>query len=191
MKVLDQAKRRVLYGESVANSEKIFSLFEEHTELIKRGKVSKPLEFGHMVLLHQVENKFISDYEVFGTRPAKEGSLVEGIVESHKEAFGHCPENFTADRGFYESSEQLECLEKEIPNVSIAKTGSRSEEDIEREHDPIFRSLQRFRAGIEGTISYLKRCFKMYRCLYRSFKTYCSSIGSHIFAHNLVVLARL
>ena len=117
--------------------------------------------------------------------------MVEGIVERHKEMFGHCPESFTADRGFYENSEQLRYLEEEIANVSIAKTGSRNEEDIEREHDPIFRALQRFRAGIEGTISYLKRCFKMCRCLYRSFKTYCSSIGSHVFAHNLVVLARL
>jgi len=191
IKVLDQAKRRVLYGEAVPNSEKIFSIFEDHTELIKRGKVSKPLEFGHMVLLGQVENKFISDYEVFGKRPAKEASLVDEIVERHEETFGHCPESFTTDRGFYESREQLSRLEDEIESVSIAKTGSRTEEDIEREHDPVFRALQRFRAGIEGTESYLKRCFKMCRCLYRSFKTYCSSIGSHIFAHNLVVLARL
>jgi IS5 family transposase len=189
--VLDQAKRRVFCGEAVPNSEKIFSIFEEHTELIKRGKVSKPLEFGHMVLLGEVENKFISDYAVFGKRPAKEASLVEGIVERHKEAFGHCPESLTGDRGFYESRGQLRSLEEEIANVSIAKTGSRNQEDIEREHDPIFRALQRFRAGIEGTISYLKRCFKMCRCLYRSFKTYCSSVGSHVFAHNLVVLARL
>jgi IS5 family transposase len=191
IKVLDQAKRRVFCGEAVPNSEKIFSIFEDHTELIKRGKVSKPLEFGHMVLLGEVENKFISDYEVFGRRPAKEASLVDGIVERHKEAFGRCPESFTADRGFYESRERLGRLEEEIENVSIAKTGSRNEEEIEREHGPIFRALQRFRAGIEGTISYLKRCFKMCRCLYRSFKTYCSSVGSHIFAHNLVVPARL
>ena len=189
-RVLDQARRRVLSGEVVPNGEKIFSLFEPHTELLKRGKACKPLEFGHMVLLGQVENQFISDYEVFEKRP-NEALLVEGILERHEAMFGDYPDSFTADRGFYESMEQLGSLEELIENVSIAKKGSRNEEEIEREHDPVFKTLQRFRAGIEGTISYLKRCFKMARCLYRSFKTYCASVGCHVFAHNLVVLSRL
>ena len=189
-RALDQARRRVMCGEVVPNGEKIFSLFESHTELLKRGKAGKPLEFGHMVLLGQVEKKFISDYEVFEKRP-NEALLVDGILERHEEMFGYCPENFTADRGFYESTEQLRSLEEVIANVSIAKKGSRSEEELEREHDPVFKMLQGFRAGIEGTISYLKRCFKMARCIYRSFKTYCSSVGCHVFAHNLVVLSRL
>ena len=188
--VIDQAQRRVLGGESVPNSEKIFSIFEPHTELLKRGKAAKPVEFGHMVLLHQVENKFISDYEVFEKRPSDE-SLVDGILENHQQLFGHLPENFAADKGFYESMEKLGKLEVIIPNVSIAKKGSRNPEETAREHAPIFKALQRFRAGIEGSISFLKRCFKLGRCLYRSFETFCSSVGSHVFAHNLVVLARL
>ena len=188
--VVKQATRRVMYGEVVANSEKIFSLFEPHTELLKRGKAHKPLEFGHMVLLEQVENKFISDYEVFAKRP-NESLLVDGILERHEKIFGDYPGSFTADRSFYESMEQVRSLEKVIDNVSIAKKGSRSEEELEREHDPVFKMLQRFRAGIEGTISYLKRCFKMSRCLYRSFQTYCASVGCHVFAHNLIVLSRL
>ena len=185
-----QARRRVLDGEVVPNDEKIFSLFEPHTELLKRGKAGKPIEFGHMVLLQQVENKFISDYKVFEKRPSDE-SLVGELLERHEKMFGQKPINFTADKGFYQSREQLADLRTTIPNVSIAKKGSRTLEEMEREHDPIFRALQRFRAGIEGTISYLKRCYKMFRCLYRSFTTYCSSVGSHIFAHNLVVLSRL
>lgn len=189
-RVIDQARRRVLYGERVPNSEKILSLFEPHTELLKRGKARKPLEFGHMVLLGQVEHKFISDYDVFERQP-KETSLIDGILSRHEEKFDHGLENFTADRGFYESTDQLAALEETIANVSIGKKGSRTAEEIEREHDPIFKALQRYRAGIEGTISYLKRCFKMCRCLYRSFTTYCSSVGSHVFAHNLIVLSRL
>ena len=86
---------------------------------------------------------------------------------------------------------KLRELEKVIPNVSIAKKGFRTEEERDREHHPIFRALQGFRAGIEGTISALKRVFKMCRCLYRSFRTYCSSVGAHVFAHNLIVLARI
>ncbi len=60
-KIIDQAKRRVLYGESVPNQEKVFSLFESHTELIKKGKASKPLEFGHMVSIVQTGEKYRCD----------------------------------------------------------------------------------------------------------------------------------
>lgn len=143
-----------------------------------------------MILLHQVENKFISDYDVFKKRPSDE-SLVDDILLRHENQFGQLPENFAADKGFYKSMEKIRELEDRIANVSIAKRGSRTAAEIEREHHPVFRQLQRFRAGIEGTISFLKRCLKMSRCLYRSFKTYCSSVGSHIFAHNLLVLTRL
>jgi hypothetical protein len=86
--------------------------------------------------------------------------------------------------------DKLRALERTIPNVSIAKKGSRTEAETAREHHPTFRALQRFRAGIEGTISALKRVFKMCRCLYRSFRTFCSSVGAHVFAHNLIVLTR-
>jgi len=188
-RVVDQARRRVLDGEVVPNADKLFSLFEPHTELLIRGKAGKAVEFGHMVLLQQVENQFISDYEVFEKRPSDE-SLVDDLLKRHARMFGHPPTNFTADKGFYKSREQLAKLRETIANVSIGKKGSRTLEEIQQEHDPIFRTLQRFRAGIEGTISYLKRCYKMFRCLYRSFTTFCGSVGCHIFAHNLVVLTR-
>jgi len=189
-KIIDQASRRVLDGEKVPNTEKLFSIFEPHTELLKRGKVAKPIEFGHMVLLQQVEEKFITGYDVFERRPSDE-SLVDQILQSHQRTFGQLPESLTGDKGFYQSMDKLRELEKDIPHVSIAKKGSRTEEEKEREHHPTFRALQRFRAGIEGTISALKRVFKMSRCLYRSFRTYCSSVGAHVFAHNLIVLTRL
>jgi IS5 family transposase len=189
-KVIEQASRRILDGEKVPNVEKLFSIFEPHTELLIRGKVAKPIEFGHMVLLQQVEEKFITGYEVFERRPSDE-SLVDDILKSHQKTFGQLPESFTGDKGFYQSMPKLRELERDIPNVSIAKKGFRTAEEREREHHPIFRALQRFRAGIEGTISALKRVFKMCRCLYRSFRTYCSSVGAHVFAHNLIVLTRL
>jgi IS5 family transposase len=190
LRVIDQTRRRVFEGEAVPAVEKVLSLFEPHTEILLRGKAGRPVEFGHMILLHQVENKFISDYEVFKKRPSDE-SLVDDILSRHENQFGQLPENFAADKGFYKSMEKIRELEDRIANVSIAKKGSRTAAEIEREHHPVFRQLQRFRAGIEGTISFLKRCLKMSRCLYRSFKTYCSSVGSHIFAHNLLVLTRL
>lgn len=188
--VLDQASRRVLLGEVVPNSEKLFSIFEPHTELLIRGKAGKQIEFGHMVLIQEVENTFISGYDTFRRRPT-DASLVDPILRSHQATFGHLPSSFTADKGFYESMTRLQELERRIPHLSIAKKGRRTEEERDREHRPIFRALQRFRAGIEGTISALKRAFKMSRCLYRSFRTYCGSIGAHVLTHNLVVVARL
>jgi len=187
--VLQQASRRIRRGERVPNREKLFSIFEPHTELLIRGKAGKNIEFGHMVLLQQVEGKFISDYEVFARRRA-DAALVDSILQSHRSTFGSLPESFTADKGFYESMGKLRELEQSIAHVSIAKKGRRTAEEREREHHPVFRALQRFRAGIEGTISALKRAFKMSRCLYRTFRTYCSAIGSHVLAHNLVILAR-
>jgi len=189
-RVVDQARRRVFEGEKVPNAEKLFSIFEPHTELLIRGKAGKPVEFGHMVLLQEVEHQFVSAYEVFEKRPSDE-SLVDDILTRHASLFGELPQGFAADKGFYKSMDKLRELEQSIPHVSIAKKGSRTAEEMQREHDPIFRSLQRFRAGMEGTISVFKRAFKLSRCLYRSFRTYCTSVGSHVFAHNLVVLARL
>lgn len=190
MKVIGQAERRVLHGERVPNDEKIFSIFEPHTELVIRGKAGKEVEFGHVILLQQVENQFITDYQVFLRRPS-DASLVDDILASHEATFGRLPDAFTADKGFYESMPKLVELEERIPHVSIAKKGKRTEDEWAREHTSLFRELQRFRAGIEGSISTLKRAFKMARCLYRSFKTYCTSVGSHVFAHNLIALARL
>ena len=190
LRAVDQARRRVLEGEQVPNTEKLFSLFEPHTELLKRGKTGKPIEFGHMVLLQEVEHQFVSAYEAFEKRPTDE-SCVDDILKRHVTLFGRLPKGFAADKGFYKSMEKLRELEQSIPHVSIAKKGSRTADEIEREHDPIFRSLQRFRAGIEGTISVFKRAFKLSRCLYRSFRSYCGSVGAHVFAHNIVVLARL
>ena len=142
-RVVDQARRRVLGGEQVPNSEKLFSMFEPHTELLIRGKAGKPVEFGHMVLLQQVENKFVSDYATFEKRPSDE-SLIDGIIARHEKMFGKKPTNLTGDKGFYKSREKLAELEKVIENVSIAKKGSRTLEEMEREHSPIFRKLSAF-----------------------------------------------
>lgn len=158
--------------------------------MLIRGKVAKPIEFGHMVLPEQVEEKFITGYDVFECRPTDE-SLVDDILKRHRMTFGPLPESFAADEGFYHSMSKPRELEEDIPNVSIAKKGSRTEEERDREHHPLFRAGQRFRAWIEGSNSGLKRGFKMCRCLYRSFRTCCAGIGAPIFAPNLIVLTRL
>jgi IS5 family transposase len=189
LKVVDQARRRVINGEQVPNQEKIFSIFEPHTELLKRGKAGKAIEFGHMIKIQQVEGKFITDYEVFKKKPI-DYELVDPALESHRAVFGKNPKELSGDKGFWESVEKFQELEAEIETVSIGKKGSRTEEETAREQSGPFRMAQRFRAGVEGTISVLKRALRMWRCMNKGWDHYVSTIGATIFTHNLLVLAR-
>ena len=188
-RVIDQARRRVLQDERVPNNEKLFSLFEPHTELLVRGKAGKPVEFGHMIQIQQVADKFITDYGVFSKRPV-ESKLLDAALESHKELFGAYPATLATDKGYYESMDAIDHLQKKVAVVSIAKKGSRTVAETEREHDPIFRHGQRFRAGVEGTISFLKRILRLARCFNKGWKHFVSTVGQTVFAHNLLILAR-
>ena len=188
-RVLDQARRRIIDQETVPNEEKIFSIFEPHTELLIRGKAGKPVEFGHMIQIQQVEAKFITDYNVFDAKPV-EPQLVEPAIESHRELFGQYPSQFSADKGYYESMEQIAKLGRIIDVVGINKKGARTPEETERETDPAFRHAQRFRAGVEGTISFLKRVLGLFRCYNKGWEHYAATVGATILAHNLLILAR-
>ncbi len=188
-RVLNQARRRVLDGETVPNDEKIFSIFEPHTELLKRGKADKEIEFGHMIQIQQVEGKFITDYEVFETKPV-EHELVMPALEQHKELFGAYPKQVAADKGYYANMEQIKDLSEIVEVVAISKKGKRTEAQTRRETDPAFRHAQRFRAGVEGTISFLKRVLGLFRCYNKGWEHYVATVGATIFAHNLVILSR-
>jgi IS5 family transposase len=188
-RVVDQARRRVLQGERVPNDEKLFSLFEPHTELLLRGKAGKPVEFGHMIQIQQVAGKFITDYEVFPKRPV-ESTLLDTALENHRDLFGAYPATLATDKGYYENMDVIGDLRKRVAVVSIAKKGRRTVEETDREHDPLFRHGQRFRAGVEGTISFLKRILRLARCFNKGWKHFVSTVGQTVFAHNLLILAR-
>lgn len=188
-RVVDQARRRVVHGESVPNDEKLFSVFEPHTELLKRGKAGKDIEFGHMIQIQQVDEKFITDYEVFDKKPV-EHTLLRPALAAHGDLFGAAPSELSADKGYYENMEALRALEEEIAVVSIAKKGPRTQTETEREQDPLFRHAQAFRAGVEGSISFLKRMLRLARCFNKSWEHFVATVGQTVFAHNLLVLSR-
>jgi len=187
--VLDQAQRRVLFGEVVPATEKLYSIFEPHTELLVRGKAGKPIEFGHMILLQQVEAKYITDYEVFSRKP-HEPALVDSALQSHRDLFGEAPSELSTDKGFYESMQKIDRLGETIDVVSIGKKGRRTEKEMRRERSAAFKAAQRFRAGIEGSISFLKRALRLARCFNKGWKHFVATVGATVFAHNLLVLAR-
>lgn len=188
--VVDQTQRRVFHGETVPASEKVYSIFEPHTELLIRGKAGKKIEFGHMVLIGQTKEKYVSYYEVLEKR-VSDASLLPDALKAHEATFGEgALKVLAADKGFYESMAQLEAMEQRIPTVSIAKKGKRTAAQAERERTEAFREGQRFRAGIEGSISVLKRVFRLGRCLYKGFTSFAASVGFGVFCHNLVLLSR-
>ncbi|MDA8171362.1 MAG: transposase [Nitrospiraceae bacterium] len=187
-KITNQAERRVINGEQVPSTEKVFSLFEDHTELLKRGKAGKPIEFGHKVLLVETGEKFIIHYETMPKQRADK-DLIQESLSAHGKVFGGRPDVLAGDKGFYESMEQIKKLSKKINTVSICKKGRRTAEEDERESTEDFKTGQRFRAGIEGTISALKRSYKLGRCLFKGLKNFASSAGCAVFCHNMVILA--
>jgi IS5 family transposase len=189
-RIIDQAERRVFEGVKVRSEEKIYSLFEAHTELLKRGKAGKPIEFGHKVVIAQTKEKFIHHYQVLPKR-REDTELLDPTLQAHERLFGAVPDVLAADKGFYKSTDQLAALEDDIETVSIGKKGRRTDQERARETTEAFKEGQRFRAGVEGSISVLKRAFKLGRCLFKGFKNYAASVGCAVFCHNLVLLTRL
>ena len=189
-RVIDQADRRIFQGEAVPADEKLYSIFEEHVELLIRGKAGKDVEFGHMVAVAQTGEKFISYYQSLPHREA-DPSLLPDCLEAHRALFETNPSLLAGDKGFYESMKQIAALEKDIHTVSICKKGKLTEEQHAREHAKEFQKGQRFRAGVEGTISVLKRAFKMNLCRFKGIKHFAASVGCAVFCHNLILLTRL
>lgn len=181
-KVVAQSRRAKLAGQTVPAAERVYSIFEPHTELIKRGRREKPVEFGHGVLLCQTREKFITDYEAFAERPA-DCHLTEQVIDRHEELFGERPKVLAGDKGFCPAGDKYAELAKQVETLAIPRR-------MRDFADKVLAVWQVFRAGIEGTISGLKRAFRLARCHYRGFKRFQAALGLGVFAHNLVVLAR-
>jgi IS5 family transposase len=186
MKTIVSVARRRFNGEAVPNEEKVFSLFEPHTELIKKGKKNKPIEFGHLVFITQTREKFITDCILYEKSPSETTMLPE-VVARHEDMFGRKPLGIAMDKGCHPGKEEMDDLrddyEDEVEYIGIpSRSNDFADEEMGR--------YQRFRAGIEGSISFLKRCFGLTRVLFKGFKGFCQGVGSAIFCHNFLVMAR-
>ena len=157
--VVTQTRRRLLQG--ITNSkEKIVSIFEPHTRILRRGKPHKPTEFGEMVYVQEVEGGFVTG---IGVTTEHDSALLVPAVERHKKTFGKVPRVVAGDRGFYSAS-NVEALENSgVRVVALRKTGHRSEERRAFERRRAFRKAAAWRAGGEARISHLKHDFGMLR----------------------------
>jgi len=190
-RVIDQARRRVLGGEQVPNAEKVYSIFEPHTDLIKRGKVRTPVEFGHKIFLAESAVGLITQYHVLKGNPSDE-SHVGPSLERHKESFGRAPELYGSDRGFFSEENVTLCEQSGVKTVCLPQRGGAKtpeREAFEKSRD--FKKGQRFRAGIEGRISVLFRGRGMKRCRAEGLERFELFVGAAVLTNNLMKIADL
>jgi transposase, IS5 family len=190
-RVIDQTRRRVLLGEQVPSEQKVYSIFEPHTDLIKRGKVLKPVEFGHKVFLAESAQGLITDYRVLKGNPA-DSDHVEASLERHQQTFQHPPEWYAGDRGFYSADNVVRCRDAEVGEVCIPQRGGKKTAEQEAlERSKAFKKAQRFRVGIEGRISVLFRGRGMKRCRAKGRERFETLVGAAVLANNLMRIAQM
>src|SRR5882757_1373571 len=190
-RVIDQARRRVLNGEQVPTAEKVYSIFEPHTDLLKRGKVRTPIEFGHKVFLAESAQGLITQYEVLKGNPSDEIHVAPSL-ERHLESFGRAPELYGSDRGFFSEQNVASCAQEGVTVVCIPQRGGKKTPEREAyEKSADFKAGQRFRAGIEGRISVLFRGRGMKRCLAEGHERFELWVAAAVLANNLMNVAAL
>src|ERR1700732_4851841 len=190
-RVIDQSRRRVLDGEQVPSAEKLYSIFEPHTDLIKRGKVQTPIEFGHKVFLAESTRGLITQYEVLDGNPVDEQHVVVSL-ERHKQTFGDVPKLYGSDRGFFSEKNVTSCKQQGVKVVCIPQRGGTKTPEREAyEKTREFKDGQRFRAGIEGRISVLFGGRGMKRCLAEGRERFELWVAAAVLANNLMKIAAL
>jgi transposase, IS5 family len=185
----DQAYRRVLAGETVANDEKLFSLFEPETQLIKRGKVPQPIEFGHRVLIVEDGAGFVCHYAVL-PRGAEDRDVVVKEMTTVQQRLGGQIRSASFDRGFHSPANQIG-LAKLVTQPCLPKTGHVQSERQEREATVEFREARRWHAGVESAIGALQSGNGQDRCRDHTFGGYCRYVGLGVLGRNLHVLGQV
>jgi transposase, IS5 family len=188
-KVCDNARRRVLQGETLANDEKIFSIFEPHTELIKRGKQPNPIQFGHNVLVVEDAVGFVVDYGVVGNGVLDQ-DLVVPVMKGLQKRFGGKIKSASFDRAFHTPENQQE-LAKIVRTPCIASKGQEKGRQQQKEGTVGFRKARQNHPGVESVIGALQAGNGLERCRDRSKQGYERYVALGILGRNLQTLGKL
>jgi transposase, IS5 family len=179
--VVAQTRARVLRGDTRFPG-KVVSLFEPHTEIIRKGKLAKPTEFGRLVKIQEAEAQFITDYEVC-ERGQAERSLWAPALDRHIALFDHAPRLAVADGGFASRTNERAAQDRGVRHVVLPR-------QPREPRSRAARAALRWRTGSEGRISALKRRHGLRRCRYRGASGMQRWVGLGVLANNLLVLAR-
>lgn len=187
--VIQQTVRRVFQDEQVPAGEKIVSIFEPHTAIIRRDKVGHPVEYGHKVWLDEVDGGIVSDYRVLEGNP-NDSTQWQTSLERHVQHFGRAPRQASADRGVYSESNEQYAQQSGVRRVVLPQPGHKSPDRQAHEKQSWFRRGRRWHAGIEGRISVLKRAHGLNRCRYHGSDGFERWVGWGVIAGNLAVIGR-
>jgi IS5 family transposase len=184
--VIEQAHRRIVKGEKLPANEKLFSIFEPETDIIVKGQ--RDIVFGHKVLIATGKSSLILQLSTLDGNPA-DSSLVETVIEEHKKSYGSAPRDMAFDGGFASTANRDLAKLAKVENITFSKNGSMPLESLmssPKKHG----MLMRFRAGVEGCISFFKRIFGATKILDRTKKTFAATLQCAAVAYNLTLLAR-
>jgi IS5 family transposase len=186
-RILQQTRTRLLGGD-VHVPDKVLSIFEPHTEAIRKGKIAKPTEFGKLVTIQESEHQIITAYEVHATRPA-DMSLWTAALDRHIEIFRRAPDIAAADRGFSSAKNEDAARGRGVRRVILPRQGRKTPARRIYERQRWFRRGQRWRVGCEGRISVIKRRHGLRRCRYRGADGTSRWVGLGVIANNLISTA--
>ena len=185
-RVIDQTERRVLYNESVPAGEKIVSIFEEHTDVIRKG--GRETRYGHKICLSGGSSNLIIDCVVLEGNPA-DSTLPVLMMERHADIVGSTAKQAAFDGAFASNPNLASLKELGVGDVMFhAKSGIAIEDMVT--DTSIYKKLRNFRAGIEAVISFLKRVFGADRCRWKGLRSFKASVWSSVVAANLLLIAR-
>jgi len=185
-KFTDQIERRLIKGEVIPADEKVYSIFEEHTEWISKGKLNKKVELGHLVLITTDQYQFIVDYKVMEKQ--KDAKQVSDLCERIKKNFGGKKlYSHSFDKGFWSKDNHTTLKEAAIEQVILPKRGRHNKEDKERESSPAFKKLRNAHSAIESNINMLEH-HGLNRCMDKGLRGYKRCVGLSILAYNLHIL---
>jgi len=187
-KVVHQTEARVFGGDTHVEG-KILSVFETSTEVIRKGKASKPTEFGKMIKIQEAENQIIIDYQVYDQKPSDSDLLIPSI-ETHQTVMGRTPELAAADAGFYSAKNVAQAEELGVKRVSVPNRSTKSQARREHQKKRWFKKGQKWRTGCEGRISLLKRRHGLRRSLYKKEAGMKRWVGFGVIADNLINIGR-
>lgn len=180
--LLEQTKQKLQGQKSIAD--RIVSFHDPQARPIRKGKLNKAVEFGRTLQLVQDSSGIILHYEIHQGNPSDRSELLS-LVRNAKHRLGIKPTALSTDRGYY-SRENVSALSRAgIVHVGIPKVGRLSRKEKRHQRSKWFRRLQRFRCGIEASISMLKRKFGLGRVLAKGSEATAVWTGLAMFAYNL------
>jgi transposase, IS5 family len=185
-RVVEQTSRRVLGDETVPATEKVVSIFEEHTDIIRKD--NRDTYYGHKICLAAGRSSMILDCVVLSGNPA-DSTLAETMVERQEQLYQRRPRQVVFDGGFCSRSNWKAIRSKGIRDVAFSRGRGLKVHEMAKSAW-VYQQLRNFRAGVEGVISFLKRVFGLDRCRWKSLRSFHSYVWSSIVSCNLLLLAR-